>query len=145
MISDKKFFSKNEILIFQLSFLPFAYVMDSWRWKLFTGEIDDSNLNEAWLVFSSFISYYVSLLNKALVTLSILTHNTTIKGYYNNLTIFSHKKNATSLFLRAYLGWRQKPVKKCRHHETGLIPLFYYSQVEVERRFARSGSSCRKI
>ena len=32
----------------QLAFLPFAYVMDSWRWKLFTGEIDDSNMNEEW-------------------------------------------------------------------------------------------------
>ena len=31
-----------------MAFLPFAYTMDSWRWQLFTGEIDNSNLNKAW-------------------------------------------------------------------------------------------------
>ncbi len=36
------------IYLLQLAFLPFAYVMDSWRWKLFTGEIDNTNMNEAW-------------------------------------------------------------------------------------------------
>ncbi len=33
---------------FQLAFLPFAYVLDSWRWKLFEGKINDTNMNEAW-------------------------------------------------------------------------------------------------
>ena len=32
----------------QLAFLPFAYVMDSWRWKLFTGDIAPENLNAEW-------------------------------------------------------------------------------------------------
>ena len=32
----------------KLVFLPFAYTMDLWRWKLFTGEIQESNMNEEW-------------------------------------------------------------------------------------------------
>ena len=28
------------ISFFQLAFLPFALAMDSWRWKLFEGDID---------------------------------------------------------------------------------------------------------
>ncbi len=32
----------------QLVFLPFAYTMDLWRWRLFTDEISEANMNEEW-------------------------------------------------------------------------------------------------
>lgn len=32
----------------KLAFLPFAYVMDSWRWGLFSGNITPDNLNTEW-------------------------------------------------------------------------------------------------
>ena len=35
-------------LPFQLVFLPFAYKMDLWRWRLFTGSLDESNMNNEW-------------------------------------------------------------------------------------------------
>ena len=32
----------------KLTFLPFAYVMDQWRWSLFTGEVPDQDINSYW-------------------------------------------------------------------------------------------------
>jgi peptidyl-dipeptidase A len=32
----------------KVSFLPFGYLMDQWRWKVFSGEITPENYNEAW-------------------------------------------------------------------------------------------------
>jgi peptidyl-dipeptidase A len=32
----------------KLVFLPFAYLMDKWRWDVFRGKINESNYNEKW-------------------------------------------------------------------------------------------------
>merc|ERR1712038_623309 len=32
----------------KLAFLPFALSMDSWRWKLFEGDINKENMNSEW-------------------------------------------------------------------------------------------------
>ncbi len=32
----------------KLAFLPFAYVMDKWRWNVFRGIINESNYNQEW-------------------------------------------------------------------------------------------------
>lgn len=32
----------------KLVFLPFGYLMDQWRWSVFSGEISSKNLNKAW-------------------------------------------------------------------------------------------------
>ena len=32
----------------KLAFLPFAYVVDQWRWKVFSGEVTPANYNQAW-------------------------------------------------------------------------------------------------
>ena len=29
-------------------FLPFAYVMDKWRWNVFRGESNEANYNQKW-------------------------------------------------------------------------------------------------
>ena len=42
------FYSLTFSFAAQLAFLPFAYTMDLWRWRLFTGEIDETNMNEEW-------------------------------------------------------------------------------------------------
>ena len=32
----------------KLAFVPFAYIMDKWRWNVFRGKINSSNYNEEW-------------------------------------------------------------------------------------------------
>ena len=32
----------------KLAFLPFAYVMDQWRWNLFTGALAEQDINTEW-------------------------------------------------------------------------------------------------
>ena len=32
----------------KLAFLPFAYVMDQWRWNLFTGALAEQDINDEW-------------------------------------------------------------------------------------------------
>lgn len=36
----------------QVTFLPFAYVMDSWRWKVFQGEYKSSDYMREWVRMS---------------------------------------------------------------------------------------------
>lgn len=31
-----------------IAFLPFGYLMDQWRWKVFKGEIKESEYNKRW-------------------------------------------------------------------------------------------------
>jgi hypothetical protein len=37
-----------EIALKKLSFLPFGYLMDKYRWQVFRGEINSTNYNEKW-------------------------------------------------------------------------------------------------
>ena len=37
-----------EIALQKVVFLPFAYLMDNWRWNVFRGNINESNYNEKW-------------------------------------------------------------------------------------------------
>ena len=32
----------------KISFLPFGYLMDKWRWAVFRGEINETNYNQKW-------------------------------------------------------------------------------------------------
>ena len=32
----------------KIAFLPFGYMIDQWRWKVFSGVITDKNYNEEW-------------------------------------------------------------------------------------------------
>ena len=32
----------------KIAFLPFGYLMDQWRWKVFQGEITEANYNSKW-------------------------------------------------------------------------------------------------
>ena len=32
----------------KIAFLPFGYLMDQWRWKVFKGEITEANYNSKW-------------------------------------------------------------------------------------------------
>jgi peptidyl-dipeptidase A len=36
----------------KIAFLPFAYTMDEWRWKVFSGEITPAHYNDAWWALS---------------------------------------------------------------------------------------------
>jgi peptidyl-dipeptidase A len=37
-----------KIALEKVAFLPFAYIMDKWRWDVFRGKIDESNYNQKW-------------------------------------------------------------------------------------------------
>jgi hypothetical protein len=37
-----------EIALKKIAILPFAYVMDKWRWSVFRGHIDSTNYNQKW-------------------------------------------------------------------------------------------------
>ncbi|XP_035233433.1 angiotensin-converting enzyme-like [Stegodyphus dumicola] len=37
-----------DVALNKVVFLPFAYVMDNWRWKLFSGEIKEDEMNSEW-------------------------------------------------------------------------------------------------
>ena len=32
----------------KIAFLPFGYIMDKWRWDLFSGEVDSGKMNKHW-------------------------------------------------------------------------------------------------
>lgn len=32
----------------KIAFLPFGFLIDQWRWKVFSGEITDKNYNAEW-------------------------------------------------------------------------------------------------
>lgn len=32
----------------KIAFLPFGYLLDQWRWKVFSGDIDVGHMNDAW-------------------------------------------------------------------------------------------------
>ena len=32
----------------RLAFLPFGYLIDQWRWKVFSGDINEKNYNSKW-------------------------------------------------------------------------------------------------
>ncbi len=32
----------------KVAFLPFGYIMDKWRWDLFSGQVSDKNMNRHW-------------------------------------------------------------------------------------------------
>ena len=32
----------------KVAFLPFGYLIDQWRWKIFSGEINETNYNAKW-------------------------------------------------------------------------------------------------
>lgn len=36
------------IALSKVVFLPFGYLIDLWRWKVFSGEITSQNLNREW-------------------------------------------------------------------------------------------------
>ena len=38
----------KKLIDFQIAFIPFGYLMDKWRWSVFDGSTDDTNLNENW-------------------------------------------------------------------------------------------------
>jgi hypothetical protein len=38
----------QKLIDFQIAFIPFGYLMDKWRWSVFDGSTDDTNLNENW-------------------------------------------------------------------------------------------------
>ena len=37
-----------ETALNKIAFIPFGYLMDKYRWKVFRGEINESNYNEKW-------------------------------------------------------------------------------------------------
>ena len=32
----------------KIAFLPYAYLIDKWRWEIFRGNINQSNYNQKW-------------------------------------------------------------------------------------------------
>lgn len=47
-----------EMALQKVVFLPFAYLMDNWRWKVFRGEIDETNYNQKWWEMRSVHALY---------------------------------------------------------------------------------------
>lgn len=43
-----KLITIQKLIDFQIAFIPFGYLMDKWRWSVFDGSTDDTNLNENW-------------------------------------------------------------------------------------------------
>lgn len=37
-----------KIALQKISFIPFGYFIDKWRWDVFRGNINESNYNEKW-------------------------------------------------------------------------------------------------
>jgi peptidyl-dipeptidase A len=51
------------IALKKLAFLPFAYILDIYRWNIFRGIINETNYNQKWFknfVFLSFFSHNMS-------------------------------------------------------------------------------------
>ncbi|PIO05261.1 hypothetical protein AB205_0182740, partial [Aquarana catesbeiana] len=47
------------IALDKIAFLPFGYLMDQWRWKVFDGRIPDSEYNQQWWNLRYFISFVI--------------------------------------------------------------------------------------
>ena len=37
-----------KIALEKVAFLPFGYLIDKWRWDVFSGEIDENHYNSKW-------------------------------------------------------------------------------------------------
>ena len=54
----------------KISFLPFGYLMDKWRWAVFRGEINETNYNQKWWEMRYFFIFAIPFFLKKLFNLN---------------------------------------------------------------------------
>ncbi|KRY00075.1 Inactive angiotensin-converting enzyme-related protein, partial [Trichinella pseudospiralis] len=47
------------IALREVAFIPYGVLADKWRWSLFSGDIDATNMNEKWWEYSNVIGYVI--------------------------------------------------------------------------------------
>lgn len=101
--SDINFLMK--MALDKIAFLPFGYLMDLWRWKVFSGETKEDNWNCAWWdlrysVHSRSLSGVSSHFSRVFNNLKVSSHLSGVSSHLsrasNRLSVSSHISRVSS-------------------------------------------------